>query len=88
MSFPGNCDPVEALASMMPNAWPLFFRQRKLLPIQLAAMPMIVRGESVLLCGPTASGKTEAAVAPFFSGITRFVGIAFQSFTSHLQRLC
>lgn len=51
---------------MMPNAWPLFFRQRNLLPIQLSAMPLIVRGESVLLCGPTASGKTEAAVAPLF----------------------
>ncbi len=32
----------------------------------MAAMPRIIRGESVLLCGPTASGKTEAVVAPLF----------------------
>jgi len=66
MSYPGSFEQVETLASMMPNAWPLFFRQRNPLPIQLSAMPLIVRGESVLLCGPTASGKTEAAVAPLF----------------------
>lgn len=66
MSSPGSCDAIERLASMMPNAWPLFFRKRSPLPIQFAAMPLIVKGGSVLLCGPTASGKTEAAVAPLF----------------------
>ena len=66
MPFHGNYDELERLARMMPDAWPIFFRQRLPLPIQLAAMPRIIKGESVLLCGPTASGKTEAVVAPLF----------------------
>jgi len=51
---------------MLPQAWPLFFNKRKQRPIQEQSIPLIVRGESVLLSGPTASGKTEAAVAPLY----------------------
>ncbi len=50
----------------MPDSWPVFFRGRKPNPVQEKAMPLLIRGESALLSGPTASGKTEAAVAPLF----------------------
>jgi len=66
MSSHGNCSHIETLACMMPDVWPIFFRKRQPLPIQIDAMPLIVRGQSVLMCGPTASGKTEAAVAPIY----------------------
>jgi len=51
---------------MMPDAWPVFFLRRSPRAIQIESMPHIVRGESILLCGPTASGKTEAVVAPLY----------------------
>ena len=50
----------------MPDAWPIFFTGRTPHPIQAHSMPHLIRGESALLSGPTASGKTEAAVAPLF----------------------
>ena len=67
MSSPGNpSKAVENFPIMMPDAWPVFFRRRLPRPIQIESMPHIVRGESALLCGPTASGKTEAVVAPLY----------------------
>lgn len=56
----------KSLRQMMPDAWPIFFSGRKPHPIQTQAMPHLIRGVSTLLSGPTASGKTEAAVAPLF----------------------
>ncbi|MBU0662947.1 MAG: DEAD/DEAH box helicase [Proteobacteria bacterium] len=56
----------KSLSETMPQAWPIFFNKRKPRHIQEQAMPLLVRGESVLLSGPTASGKTEAAVAPLY----------------------
>jgi len=56
----------KSLSQMMPQAWPLFFNRRKPRPIQEQSIPFILRGESVLLSGPTASGKTEAAIAPLY----------------------
>lgn len=50
----------------MPDAWRIFYRQRQPRPIQVAAMPSIIRGKSVLISSPTASGKTEAAFAPLY----------------------
>jgi ATP-dependent helicase Lhr and Lhr-like helicase len=55
-----------ALARMMPDAWPVFFQRRCPWPAQVLLMPRVVKGESVLLAAPTASGKTEAAMAPLF----------------------
>jgi ATP-dependent Lhr-like helicase len=52
--------------AMMPDAWPIFFHYRKPRAIQEEATPPILRGASVLICSPTASGKTEAAVAPLY----------------------
>jgi ATP-dependent helicase Lhr and Lhr-like helicase len=51
---------------MMSEGWRIFFRQRRPTPIQEAALPSLLRGQSALLSGPTASGKTEAAVAPAY----------------------
>lgn len=54
------------LASMMPEAFPIFFSGRQPYPGQASVMPEIVRGRNVLFAAPTASGKTEAAVAPLY----------------------
>ena len=43
---------------------PIFGRFGRLTPIQLALMPAMLSGKDALACAPTASGKTEAALAP------------------------
>ena len=54
-----------ALKERLPRAWPAFFeRHGSFTAAQLAAMPLLLNGENVLLGAPTASGKTEAVVAP------------------------
>lgn len=53
-------------SKMMPEAWRVFFRQRSPRPIQEAAMPLLVRGQSALLSSPTATGKSEAVFAPLY----------------------
>jgi len=57
---------IARLMKSMPDAWPLFFYKRGPRPIQLSAIPQILRGESIFLTAPTASGKTEAAIAPLY----------------------
>ncbi len=52
------------LSKQMPDTWPIFFKQRKPRLLQEQAIPLLIQGKSVLLSGPTASGKTEAAVTP------------------------
>jgi ATP-dependent Lhr-like helicase len=54
------------LARMMPDAFPIFFSGRQPWPGQAIVMPEVVRGADVLFAAPTASGKTEAAVAPLY----------------------
>jgi len=56
----------KSLQQMMPDAWPLFFHHRQPRPLQAKVIPSLLRGGSILLSGPTASGKTEAVVAPLF----------------------
>lgn len=46
-------------------SWNAFFsRFSNLTPIQCASIPPILQGENVVISSPTASGKTEAVVAP------------------------
>ncbi len=54
------------LQEAMPDAWRVFFRGRQLRPIQQEAAIPLLKGESALLSGPTASGKTEAVFAPLY----------------------
>ena len=54
------------LRKAMPDAWRVFFRDRQLRRVQHESAPPLLRGESVLLSGPTASGKTEAVLAPLY----------------------
>jgi ATP-dependent helicase Lhr and Lhr-like helicase len=54
------------LARMMPDAFPIFFTGRQPYPGQATVMPEMVRGHNVLFAAPTASGKTEAAMAPLY----------------------
>ena len=49
----------------LPTTWHAFFgRFGRLTATQKAAIEPIVGGESVVLCAPTASGKTEAVLGP------------------------
>src|ERR1700758_5466839 len=59
-------DSRSMLARIMPDAFPIFFAGRQPFSGQAAVMPEVVRGHDVLFAAPTASGKTEAAVAPLY----------------------
>lgn len=53
------------LKAKLRRTWPAFFeRHGSFTPVQLAAIPPILGGKNVVICAPTAQGKTEAAVAP------------------------
>ncbi len=54
------------LKSMMPDSFRIFFDQRDPYLHQVEVMPNIVRGFNQLLAAPTASGKTEAVLAPLY----------------------
>ena len=54
-----------ALKNRLPRTWlPFFERHGTFTTTQLAAIPQILEGHNVMLCAATASGKTEAALAP------------------------
>ena len=47
------------------HTWPVFFaRHGSFTPIQTQAIPLLLGGENALIIAPTASGKTEAVIAP------------------------
>ena len=49
----------------LPRTWvPFFARFGHLTDVQLEAIPAVLSGRDVLIASPTASGKTEAVVAP------------------------
>lgn len=53
------------IRQQLPTTWSAFFaRFGRLRPIQIAAIPEILRGGNVLVTAPTAGGKTEAVAAP------------------------
>ncbi|MEM4409411.1 MAG: DEAD/DEAH box helicase [Candidatus Caldarchaeum sp.] len=53
------------IKKQLKRAWNTFFgRFGKLLPIQIEAIPVVLQQKNAVLCSPTASGKTEAVVAP------------------------
>jgi ATP-dependent helicase Lhr and Lhr-like helicase len=54
-----------ALKERLPRTWPAFFeRHGTFTAVQLATIPPLLEGHNVIVCAPTASGKTEAAMAP------------------------
>ncbi|MFN8486847.1 MAG: DEAD/DEAH box helicase [Caldilineaceae bacterium] len=56
--------PEEVKASLS-HTWPVFFaRHGNFTPIQQQAIPLILAGKNTLVIAATASGKTEAVVAP------------------------
>lgn len=56
---------VAAVRQRLQHTWvPFFAAYGRLTPIQAQAIPKILSGADVLVTAPTASGKTEAVVAP------------------------
>lgn len=76
------------LKRIMPDTFPTFFAGRNPFPGQASVMPRIIRGESVLFAAPTASGKTEAVLAPLYQRHLTFqrnkLGVVYVSPTKAL----
>ena len=62
----------QANRKALPNAWnPFFARFGSLRPVQLAVIPRLLTGADLFLTAPTASGKTEAVIAPLCERLVR-----------------
>jgi len=63
-----HLDPVLSAHALKARLWrtwsPFFARHGSFTAAQLAAIPPLLDGQNVILCAATASGKTEAALAP------------------------
>jgi len=63
------------IRDLLRHTWhPFFGRFGRLRPIQLAAIPPVAEGRDVLVGAPTASGKTEALLAPLVERMFRAIG--------------
>lgn len=61
-----------SIRRLLPCTWHAFFaRFPSLRSIQIEAIPVILRGDSVIVNAPTASGKTEAIMAPLLERVIR-----------------
>lgn len=66
----------EALRIRMPRAWPAFFQRfGRLTEIQTRAIGALLDGRNVVLASATASGKTEAALAPMCETLVPGAGL-------------
>lgn len=55
----------QQVKAQIPHTWPLFFaRHGRFTPVQQQAIPSIMDGRDALVIAATASGKTEAVLAP------------------------
>ncbi len=53
------------IKARMPRTWSAFFeRHGNYTEAQRATIPLLLDGHNIILCAPTASGKTEATIAP------------------------
>ena len=69
-------DTQDALRRRMPRAWPAFFQRfGRLTEIQARALGAILDGRNVVLASATASGKTEAALAPMCEALVPGAGL-------------
>ncbi|HGE71297.1 TPA: DEAD/DEAH box helicase [Candidatus Poribacteria bacterium] len=56
---------IMAIRNRLKRAWsPFFTRFGRLTPVQVETIPRILDGANIVVASPTASGKTEAVVAP------------------------
>lgn len=59
------------LIARLPRTWTVFFaRYGRFTLAQSAAIPLLLAGSNVVLCAATASGKTEAALAPLIERLS------------------
>lgn len=64
---------------LLPRSWSLFFQRfGKFTPIQEKAIPVILQGKNTCIISATASGKTEAVLAPIIELILRKRGPGIQ----------
>lgn len=60
-----NITALRALKDRLPRTWDAFFgRHGSFTAAQVAAIPALLDGANIILSAPTASGKTEAVLAP------------------------
>ncbi|MDQ3248427.1 MAG: DEAD/DEAH box helicase [Chloroflexota bacterium] len=56
---------ADNVKASLPHTWPVFFaRHGNFTPVQQQAIPLVLAGKHTLIIAATASGKTEAALAP------------------------